>query len=133
MRRWSGGLAMQVSGSAMSASGGMVARTLDGALANGGGSLERSRTTAWTVLWEILIAAGRISLGSNAVKWQWCSASLSSATAGLRLEQRRGGVCRGRFDETTGAEEESVVVEAPCKKKLTWMLLLLLLVWGKGV
>jgi hypothetical protein len=130
MRRWSGGLAMQVSGSAMSASGGMVARTLDGALANGGGSLERSRTTAWTVLWEILIAAGRISLGSNAVKWQWCSASLSSATAGLRLEQRRGGVCRGRFDETTGVEEE----EAPCKKKLTWMLLLLLLlVWEKGV
>jgi hypothetical protein len=87
MRRWSGGLAMQVSGSAKSASGGMVARTLDGALANGGGSLERSRTTAWTVLWEILIAAGRISLGSNAVKWQF---ELGDGGAQARAAEGRG-------------------------------------------
>jgi hypothetical protein len=80
---------MQVSGSAMSASGDMVARTLERALANGGGSLERSRTTAWTMRREILIAAGRISLGSNAVKWQF---ELGDGGAQARAAERRGFV-----------------------------------------
>ena len=112
----------------------MVARTLERALANGGGSLERSRTTAWTMRREILIAAGRISLGSNAVKWQF---ELGDGGAQARAAERRGFVGVPWVEDMKRRvwRRRVVVVEAPCKRKLTWMLLLLLLllVWEKGV
>jgi hypothetical protein len=121
---------MQVSGSAMSASGGMVARTFERALGEGGSALERSRTTAWKVRRRILIAAGQISLGSNAVKCQ-CSASAEQLGDGGAQARAAEGFVGVDEDETSGVEESES--EAQCKGKLTWMLLLLLLVGEKGV